>query len=215
MRDNDQIYADACFPAERWSVCGVKLLPFSIGHADILQSIGSPFLDFRVPEFDDLMLALWVCSNRVTPGTNSTSLKLPLRWRLAARFLRRICKDNPRRFWGSIIVFQQYVFDSLWFKPPIATRNMKLSRASTCPAFLPMKRTLMSHWNYSEAEALNMSLKQAKMEHAAWLEHEGALSFKTQADTDIIEEMKRPENVAWAKKVREEAEKRKALKSKA
>lgn len=53
-----------------------------------------------------------------------------------------------------------------------------------------------------------MPLKKAKMLHAAWLEHEGALSFTTQADKDVIERMKDPANIAWNKKIREEAAKK-------
>lgn len=214
MIENDQLYADACFPKERWSVCGVRLKPFSIGHALILQSIGSPFLGFETPEFDDLMRALWVCSRTVEPGQNTDNLKLPLSWRIASRFLRRIARRNPKRMWASICTMQEYVFDAMLFRPPIATRNSKLSRISTCPAFIPSKRALMASWGYSEREVLNMPMKQAKIEQAAWLEHEGALAFTTQADVDIVAATKKPENVAWAIRVREEnarkmAEKRK------
>jgi hypothetical protein len=203
--ENDQIYADASFPTHQWRVSGVKLEPFSIGHAIILQSHNSPFLDFRSPEFEDLMLALWICSRPVEPNRNPARDSLPRRWRWAARLLRGIAKDDPERTWVSIQMLQEYIFDSLWFKPPISTKNDKICRTSSCPTMIPMLRALQNHWRYTEREALNMPLKKAKMLHAAWLEHEGALQFVTQADKDTIEQMKKPENVAWNKRIREEA----------
>jgi hypothetical protein len=210
--ENDQLYADACFPNERWTVCGVKLKPFSLGHALVLQSIGSPFLGFEPIGLDDLMFALWVCSRDVTPGENPLRDKLPLSWRIHARFLKRIAEKDRQRIWNSAMAMQSYVFESLWFKPPIATRNNNLCRDSTCPLLVPMKRSLMTQWGRTEQEVYRMPLRQAKFEHCAWLEHEGALRFVTQADIEMVDLMKRTENVEWNKRVREENAKKMAEK---
>lgn len=210
MIENDQIYAEVSFPSLRWRVSGVKLLPFSIGHALILQSQNSPFLDFRQLEFENLMIGLWVCSRPVRANVNTAHLKLPFWWRWATRSLRKIADKDPERTWASIEMFQDYIWDSMFFKPPISTRNDKLSRLSSCPTMLPMMRALQNHWGFSHSEVLNMPLKKAKMLHAGWLEHEGALSFTTQADKDVITQMKLPENVAWNKQIREEAAKKAA-----
>lgn len=180
----------------------------------MLESIGSPFMGFETPQFDDFMLALWICSNRVTPGQNTSTVKLPLKWRIVSKFLHRIADKDAPRMWASIIAMQEYIFEALWFKPPIATRHTQLCRTSTCPAFIPMKRTLMSEWGYTEEQVYNLPLIQAKIEHCATLEHEGALTFTTQADKDIIAIAMLPENLAWNKRVREEAARKVAARQK-
>lgn len=213
MFDSDQLYADACFPKERWTVAGIKLEPFSLGHALILESIDSPFLDLREPEFEDFMFALWICSRRVKPSENTIRLKLPLNWRIASYFLRKLAEKNKARILRSMSALQDYIFESLWFKPPISTRDNKLCRTSTCPSMIPMKRALMSSWGYSEAEVYNMPLRQAKIEQCAWLEHEGALKFTTQSDLDIVNVAMQPENLAWNAKVRADNARKMAAKN--
>jgi hypothetical protein len=160
------------------------------------------------------MVALWVCSRPVEQNRNTASTKLPWRWKFWGKRLRKIAETNPERTWVSIQILQDYVFESLFFKPPIARKEEKLCRTSTCPTMLPMIRALMNHWRFSELEVLNMPLKKAKMLHAGWLEHEGALTFVTQSDLDVIECMKLPENIEWNKKIREEAAKKAAAKKK-
>lgn len=190
------------------------MLPFSVGHALILQSLNSPFLDFSKPEFNHLMDALWVCSQPVVPNQNTATRRLPIRWRIIAKFLQRVADKDAPRAWKSIETVQAYIFDALFFRPPIVKTNDKLYRQSSCPDLLPMVRSLMNHFGYSEAEVLNMPLKKAKMQHAGWLEHEGALEFKTQADEDVIEKLKSPEFAAWDKQIRAEAAKKMAERKK-
>jgi hypothetical protein len=208
--ENDQLYAGHCFPQEQWSVCGVKLKPFSLGHALILQSLDSPFLDFRTPEFEDFMSALWVCSRPVAPHVNTNSIRLPLSWKIGSRLLKKVADKDPLRFWRSIQNLQDYIFESLWFKTPISSKNRQFCRTSTCPALLPMLRAIMNHWGLSYADAINLPFRHAKWMHAGWLEHEGALTFVTQADIDIIKQMMDPKNLEWNQKIRQKAAIRKA-----
>lgn len=212
MVENDQLYAQACFPVDQWSIAGIQLLPMRVGHVLNLQSVNSPFLDFETPEFKDLMVGLWVCSQPVEPGINTATEKLPFSWRVKSWFLSQVAERDYGRIWASIAAFQQYAFESLWFRPPIAKKNDGLYRESSCPSLLPMIRALMNHYGYCEWEVLNMPLKKAKMQHAGWLEHEGALEFKTPKDDDIIDKLKSPEFLAWDKKVRAEAAKKQAAK---
>jgi hypothetical protein len=212
--ENDQLYAETCFPLKIRSVAGIRLKPFSVGHWQLLQSLNSPFLDFRSPEYKDFMAALWICSRPVVPNENTSLQKLPLYWKFIAGRLHKIADKEPVRFWGLIEKIQAYIFEPLFFKPPIVKKNTQLYRQSSCPDALPMIRSLMNHFRYSEAEVLNMPLMKAKMQHAGWLEHEGALEFQTKADTDIIDRLKSPEFAAWDKKVRAEAALRLAAKKK-
>jgi hypothetical protein len=210
--ENDQLYAESCFPLQSCSVAGIRLMPFSVGHTQILHTLNSPFLDFRTPEFSDLMDALWVCSRPVVPNLNTSLKRLPFSWKIIARLLKWVADNQADRAWKSIEMVQAYVFDALFFKPPIVKKNDQLYRQSSCPDLLPMIRSLMNHYGYSETEVLNMPLKKAKMQHAGWLEHEGALEFSTKGDEDVIAKLKSPEFAAWDKKIREEAANRKAVK---
>lgn len=50
------------------SVLGRQLLPFSPWHGLILEAAGSPYLCGGIPNLDDLILGVWVCSHGFTDG---------------------------------------------------------------------------------------------------------------------------------------------------
>lgn len=209
MIDNDQLYAKSSFPLEPCSICGIEVPYFSLGHAIILQSVDSPFIDGKtIPQFEHLMTALWVCHQPVRPFTNTATLPLPRKWRRDSWLLQKLWLRNERRLLVEITKLYAFIQDAINYRPPVASKNEKICRTSTCPEFLPIKRTLMNHYGYSEAEVLNMPIQQAKWEHYGWLEHERALDFSTRADQDVIERALQPESLEWNQRMWAEAGKK-------
>ncbi|MCG2681182.1 MAG: hypothetical protein L6455_14630 [Kiritimatiellae bacterium] len=50
------------------TVLGRKLMPFSSWHLLVLEAAGSPFVLGGVPDIDDLVAAIWVCSHGFAEG---------------------------------------------------------------------------------------------------------------------------------------------------
>lgn len=61
--------------AETPTVLGKRLCPFSLGHAHVLEAVGSPFLRGSNPTAGDLVLAVLICS-RVAFGPDRFTVKM-------------------------------------------------------------------------------------------------------------------------------------------
>lgn len=176
-------YAEACLP-ERWTVAGVPLAPFSIGHWQILTRFGSPLVGrAESVGFPDLAFALFVCSRNASRFAGIG--RLPLRWRWWARVMSIRFKRNPVDLRGCIGLFLLYVEDAAqeiatWQKPgpPGAASMSKSAR----PKMLELRRVLMSHYGYRDREVTDMPLGRALWEFTAWAEADGHCWLRSPED---------------------------------
>ena len=200
MHENDIAYAQACHPP-RWTVCGQRLEPLSMGHAILLQSNASPFMTGYPCGVEHLLAALWICSRPVIPGVDTMQRKLPLRWRVGGFLLSVMMIRNRERVFAAIEMMLDYVREATAYEPPIAKKEQKVCRTSSAPSYLPMKRALMNHYGYTEERVLNMPLQQAKWEHCGWLEHAEAIRFADEKDRDFITRSQSEEVKLWLDKM--------------
>jgi hypothetical protein len=77
----DALAAEAFLNASH-RVCGLRMLPLSVGHAFTLEAIGSPFYHGQLGSEAELRLAAWICSRPALVLPNMDSLACRLwKWR--------------------------------------------------------------------------------------------------------------------------------------
>jgi hypothetical protein len=69
-------------------------------------------------------------------------------------------------------------------KPAYWTKD-KETRESSTPVELIYLRGIANHYGFSKSKILNMPLLEAKYYYAGWLEHERAIEFGTEKDTEV------------------------------
>lgn len=70
----DALAAEAFLNAEH-RVCGLRMLPLSLGHAFTLEAVGSPFYNGTVGTEAELRMAAWICSRPALALPNMKSMK--------------------------------------------------------------------------------------------------------------------------------------------
>lgn len=76
----DALAAEAFLNAEH-RVCGLQMLPLSLGHAFTLEAIASPFYKGELGNEEQLRMAAWICSRPALRLPNMDSLACRL-WKL-------------------------------------------------------------------------------------------------------------------------------------
>lgn len=74
-------------------LCGYRLLPMQIGHAALLDALGSPFLHGGDVGREDLIAAVWVCSRPATVAMNTRP-----RWWQRPIVSARLLSEQSRAF---------------------------------------------------------------------------------------------------------------------
>ncbi len=182
----DLKYAKACNPDPR-KVIGVSLRPFCIGHAILLQSVDSPFVSAsgKFTTIPDLLLAVWICSQSFDRASGQMNTALGWRWKFKSFVAGLVLALNWKVFSERVAQFESYLAAQNENAPHV-WNDSKMTRASTAPGLLLLKRDLVARCGFTESEALNMPLAKAKWERAAWMEAEGACDFRTDQDEQLL-----------------------------
>lgn len=146
-----------------------------------LESVGSPFMIGGQATVEDVLTAIVICSGK------SSRLWM---WLTTLR-----CTLNPSLVISRLGMFRRYLAEAQEHNPRVWCESAK-TRAATTPPLLMLKRDLMVHFGYTEAEALAMPIGKATWERYAWLEAEGAISFRTDADDAALELAKKMAHAA-------------------
>jgi hypothetical protein len=170
----DALAAEAFLNATH-RVCGLRMLPLSVGHAFTLEAIGSPFYHGQMGSEQELRLASWICSR--------PALVLPDMDSLACR----LWKWRKIDFVAEVARWRTYVADycappQMWNKQPKAGEER--SEPSKIPNAISTVARLMR---------LGMSEQQAwatPVGAAAWYE---AAAYETESGThlDIVTDAER------------------------
>lgn len=73
----DALAAEAFLNAEH-RVCGLRMLPLSLGHAFTLEAVGSPFYTGALGDAAQLRLAAWICSRKPLASFDALGLRFRL-----------------------------------------------------------------------------------------------------------------------------------------
>lgn len=173
-------YAAAIFP-DRHRVCGVRMLPLTLGHALLLQRIPSPYAlgnDPRKAGLGDTVLAAYVCSRpwrRAALGVNAVWIKGWIRWRSWRRWHREV-NDH--------IALLGYL-SAAWSIPTVFGRQRGgVERGSDAIQIqVSVQRKL---WGKSLEAALDTPVAEALLDQMERLEEDGVLRIWGNRDGALL-----------------------------
>lgn len=181
-------YTSACFP-DRWRILGLRLQPFCLGHALLLERYGSPFANAFQGEpigevgFADLLLAIFICSKPYPQAAEAMGRGLGLSYRLFAWRCWWFAWRRPYAFVGRAAMFQRYMFDGV--DGPKTFSHGESGRPPGTPMLLAVKQAGVIV-GYSPAEALTVPWSQLLWEIAARKEAAGLLEVLNDAEREAI-----------------------------
>lgn len=172
--------------AEPLVVIGKRLEPFSVGHAHILEAIGSPFMTGEKVEFTDFVLAVWVCS-RI--AFSESRFLLP-----TTEAAEKECRKWGIEFGGCDFVSELAKFNDYLASHSLSPKRWKKGAESA----LRVPWTLAVFWRIcggrlnsaSESFAWNLPLPFAISYNAAALAMSGDDSLMSEEEATAIQTMK-------------------------
>lgn len=178
-------YHLACQP-DPAEVLGVRLQPFTLGHAHLLARVGSPFLSGDNPQLGDVVLGVEVCQRDYGSAVAFMAQDNAARIieKLARKWLRRQLEEDI----GPISEFVHYVSSAA--QGPRFWVEQKEASQSGADWLQSLKLGLM-RTGRSFAEAMDTPLGEAMWDYAAYWESEGALKLHTETDDDLLAAVKR------------------------
>jgi len=143
---------------------GRKLKPFCCGHAVILASLESPFIVSGKVTPEELIVAVWVCSQTFEEGRDKILN--------GGDVLRVECEKWGGEIGGfdfskAVVDFERYLTD--YTKAPERWKT-KASKEARAPWPLVVATTIMHEFPVSESDAWNMPLPKALWYFAACAE---------------------------------------------
>jgi len=164
-------YAEACHP-DRWTVLGVRLQHFRVGHLLLLERSESPFVAGGDVGSSELLAAVWVCGNTYKKGARGLFEGMSLLWRfwtwrkaLALEFKKDLLKRETEKLAAYIAHARR----------PIASVYHDVEAGkSYAPFVLVLVRDLS---RYAPEQVLEMPLRQALFEREGYLETVGATTW--------------------------------------
>ena len=110
---------ESCFTRALWAtpprILGKQLAPFSLGHAILLHSIGSPYLSRREAGLPDLLTALFLCSLEYAAAVDAVIHKQATIAKDAKRWGKAVTRKDFARADTDL---RQYVTDCFDFPEP-------------------------------------------------------------------------------------------------
>lgn len=153
-------YLAAAIPPP-FTILGVTLRPYSLGHKIVLGRINSPFEVGGIPGVSDIVLAVLICSNDydgavellnqpdLAEQCNKWAMQLQIHGSWPRRKIVEIDWPDKRR------MFERYIAEHSR-EPVISFEESKFSdSAQTCPSTQLVKVELMRELGLSEHEVLN------------------------------------------------------------
>lgn len=179
-------YPRACFPT-RFRICGCRLQPLTLGHALLLQAIGSPYAPItqatRKAKFGDFLVVLWICSrswNKAARGIDGWRARLWLRVKLWSMVILRTRLPYREMLLAEYLATSQTM--------PLFWEEIKEGDSHGTPPILSLKMVLQTRWHKSESEALDTPLAQAIWEVCGFLESRGKMKIASERDMAIMAE---------------------------
>lgn len=178
-------YHQACHP-DPAEVLGVRLQPFTLGHAHLLARMGSPFVCEGIPAIGDVVLGVEVC--RRSYQNASIWLGLGSTPRYIEKQAKKWLKQTADQDIGPISEFIHYVSHAangprFWVEQKNAAQSGADWLQSLKLGLLKTGRTAV--------EAMNTPLGEAMWDYAAHWETEGALKLHTETDDALLEAVKK------------------------
>lgn len=184
MVDQTARYIDRVFP-RRWRILGVRLRPFTIGHAHVLAGASAwrPFQDF---EIDDsfLVTALYVCSRnwRMAKAT----LDLAGGW-FAIRLGLSIRRNRPDLSEKAEVLSEYLVYSTSGPAVTGVPRDPKLPapRQAGAPTLALLRLFAAEKLGLGPSKAMHANFSETFWMWATWLEEQGHARIRNQGELEF------------------------------
>jgi hypothetical protein len=187
MRPDEQ-FARTIMPGT-WYALGVRLFPLTLGHAIILQRLGSPFgCGGRGAGRGDVSLAIFVCSRP---------------WRTAERQVGRWWVRWWLRLlpgWGNYwrVGLLEFLAYWRWFNREPATEVWRPPARGDIddapPILQSLKMFAMTHLSKSRDDAFDTPLNELLWDYVSWGVERGVFRLKTKKDRAVAEQLRAMKN---------------------
>lgn len=166
-----------------WTVCGVRLRPFSIGHYVLLKHVGNPMLEAEEPEMPDDEKLCWFLQTLLICASDYTSNMAMLEdqqshretmEKLVDNLMANMAADQNWNIFEHLRNFRKYV--NYYMEPPIYFKER--NDTSPIPSGLDWIQNLfmvMLKSGYSEDTILDMNFKKLLYLWCSYAEGEGAI----------------------------------------
>jgi len=192
-------YINSLLPAG-YTICGVRLRPFSLGSYILLLKSLSPFVDCnnpRMPIYEDLLYAVYVCSHTYEEGAElEYNIDKAKEWGKA--FSEELYKEIDRfqketgEKWdieSEYVGFAEYIRYQLRY--PYYTVLDNDGKSSGAHHIQNILLTATSHLGYTRQEALNGPIKALLYDYIWYAEKNGLVELFDEDQIDIIRDMER------------------------
>lgn len=176
---NDADIFSAVAPA-RWTILGLRLRPFSIGHLILLHRINSPFVcEGERLDYHALASAVFICSRTyedALEGIDDPDLPRAMRkWAkkvTGARWWRRGKSVNLIEKWAE---FERYMREGDW--TPVFQRDEQRTRKVGLPFVQSVRVKLMDRFRLGDTEVMNRGWALCKADFFTLLDADGVLTI--------------------------------------
>jgi hypothetical protein len=164
------------------SVLGRQLKPFSPWHGLLLEAAGSPYLHGGLPDVNDLILGVWICTKSFSEGFRAAAD------RYAARKWGASLKQP--QFFSDQAIFTEYISASFLTPQYWQGKEAKPIRA---PYFWHLATFAMRDLHLSEQEAWDVSITRLACYQACVADVSGSKDLMSAEDIKGIEILKADE----------------------
>lgn len=183
------MYSEALYP-DRHRACGVDLLPMTLGHALLLQRLGSPFAEARPnpafgqfhkqgPSGADMLLACLVCSRPAARAAGAVNSRWGAAWIKWKWITRRF------RMGEDMLSFLRW-YGVQWELPDFVTVRTSEGGPPRGAEFLHQLVVFCcSHLGCSHAEALEVPVAVAQYDYICHLEGDGQIRIVESRDAEL------------------------------
>lgn len=190
-------YSDALIPVQ-WTICGVILRPFSLGHFLILEQIQNPLINDQeaganlIEGMYSFFQALVICGQSYEENLKTLSSDESQKEvfdRFTVNLLKNMDIDKSWNIFDKIKLFKEYM--NYYMDIPIYSEEK--SSDDKMPSGTDWKQNIyltFKKLGYRESEILNMSFKRLFSEWTSHAESEGAIKVMNKYDLDNLNFMK-------------------------
>ena len=192
-------YVDAIRP-KIYTICGMEMKPFSLGHYLLLEQIDSPFLTDDENATIDLVSGIYsfyftllICAQSYEDNIimlNDEKIVKKLCKQFSKNLKKTMKIDKQWNIFACINMFKEYV--QYFTQMPI----FQVERESkSLPSGIDWKQNLFTiaknEWHYSDSEVLNMPLKRLFYEWCSYAEKNGAIRVQNIDEITMLQEYKK------------------------
>lgn len=191
-------YKDAVLP-KKYTICGVELKPFSMGHLLLLEYTGNPLINVDIENINLLdgvyyfFHALLVCSLNYEDNLkvlNNETEHIKLAQKFTVNLLEQMKREPDWNIFNKIKLFKEYI--KYFMEMPMFTEENK--SGADIPSGVDWKQNLIlvfKKLGYEEKDIMDMNFKKIFYVWTSYAESEGALKVMNRFDIESVKQIQK------------------------